>query len=142
MAGTKGQSGGYRQPMNPAPVSPPGALSQRTDGGALDGMTQPTKQYTGLPYGQNKEINDAQGAASMAGDTNPFSKFTPLTAPSARPNVPITNGIASGDGAGTEVMRDMPNYSPSLTDTIRHLAQFDASGDTELIFRQLTDNGY
>jgi len=31
--------GGYRQPNNPAPVSGPGALSQRTDGGATEGMT-------------------------------------------------------------------------------------------------------
>jgi hypothetical protein len=30
--------------MNPAPVSGPGALSQRTDGGAIDGMQQPMQQ--------------------------------------------------------------------------------------------------
>ena len=30
--------GGYRQPSNPAPVSGPGALSKRTDGGAVEGI--------------------------------------------------------------------------------------------------------
>ena len=39
--------GGYRAPSNPAPVSGPGALSQRTDGGA----TQPATYISGLPYG-------------------------------------------------------------------------------------------
>ena len=36
--------GGYRQPTNPAPVSGPGMLSQRTDGGAIDGMTPPANR--------------------------------------------------------------------------------------------------
>jgi len=63
--------GGYRQPNNPAPVSGPGMLSQRTDGGAIDGMTQPQKQYTGFDYGQNGATNAMQGEAAMAGD--PFA---------------------------------------------------------------------
>jgi hypothetical protein len=58
--------GGYRQPMNPAPVSGPGALSQRTDGGAVDGMQQPMQQYTGFEYGENKSLNDQQAGAPMA----------------------------------------------------------------------------
>ena len=57
MAGNE-NSGGYRQPMNPAPVSPPGALSQRTDGGAMDGMTQPAQSYSGFAYGENKALED------------------------------------------------------------------------------------
>jgi len=43
--------GGYREPSNPAPVSGPGALSQRTDGGP----TQGAKYISGLPYGQGQE---------------------------------------------------------------------------------------
>jgi len=133
--------GGYQQPTNPAPVSGPGALSQRTDGGAIEGMTQPVKEYTGLPYGENKAVNDSQGAASMAGD--PFkSPLLDLMAPSTRPDEPITAGINSGPGGGTELMRDLPNTVPNVMDTLKTIMQFDTSGDAELLYRTLTDNGY
>jgi hypothetical protein len=133
--------GGYQQPSNPAPVSGPGALSKRTDGGATEGMTQPVQQYTGLPYGQNKSVNDSQGASSMAGD--PFrSPLLDLMAPSTRPDEPITAGINSGPGGGTELMRGMPNAEPNVMDTLKTIMQFDTSGDVELLFRTLTDNGY
>jgi len=39
-------------------------------------------------------------------------------------------------------MRGLPNRTPSLVDTIKHLTQFDASGDAELIYRALLDSGY
>ena len=141
MAGNK-NSGGYRQPNNPASVSGPGSLSQRTDGGAIDGMMQPQGQYTGFAYGENQAIQQQQSGASMAGNPFPAMDITPLFAPTVRPDEPVTSGINLGAGAGREAMRGMPNYSPSLVDTIKHLAQFDPSGDAELIYRSLTDQGY
>jgi hypothetical protein len=135
-------SGGYRQPSNPAPVSGPGALSQRTDGGATEGLTQPQQTYTGMPYGQNKSVNEQQASAPMAGNPMPMPELTPLTAPTMRPNEAITSGINRGEGPGTEAMRGLPNRAPALADTIKHLTQFDSSGDAELIYRQLLDNGY
>ena len=134
--------GGYRQPNNPAPVSGPGALSARTDGGATEGMTQPQQDYTGFTYGENGAIAAQQGGAPLAGTNIPGFNFTPLTAPTERPNEAVTSGINMGDGGGTELMRDLPNYAPSLTDTLKRLAQFDPSGDAELIYRQLLDKGY
>lgn len=134
--------GGYRQPRNPAPVSLPGALSKRTDGGATEGMTQPIQNYTGFAYGQNKGLADQQSGAPMAGNPYPMAGITQLSAPTQRPNEPITSGINSGPGPGTEAMRGLPNQTPSIIDTIKHLTQFDASGDAELIYRQLLDNGY
>ena len=140
MAGNE-NSGGYRQPMNPAPVSPPGALSQRTDGGAVDGMTQPAQRYSGFAYGENKALEDQQSGAPMMGMPS-FADITPLGAPTARPNEPLTSGINRGEGPGAEAMRMVPNRAPSLVDTIKHLTQFDPSGDAELIYRQLLDSGY
>jgi hypothetical protein len=134
--------GGYRQPMNPAPVSGPGALSQRTDGGATEGMTQPQQRYSGMPYGQNKSVNDQQGSAALAGNPFPMADLLPLDAPTIRPDEPITTGINMGAGAGVEAMRGLPNRAPSLIDTIKHLTQFDSSGDSELIYRTLLDSGY
>ncbi len=141
MAGNS-NSGGYKQPSNPAPVSGPGALSQRTDGGAVDGMTQPQQQYTGFPYGTNGAIEEQQSGAPMAGNPFPMADVTPLGAPTQRPDQPITAGINEGPGGGSELLRNVPNRGPSLVDTVKHLTQFDPSGDAELIYRQLTDQGY
>jgi len=140
MAGNK-NSGGYRQPSNPAPTSGPGALSQRTDGGAIDGMTQPQQEWTGFKYGENKAIAEQQSGAPLAG-TQSFADLLPLTAPTQRPEEPLTAGVNRGEGPGVEAMRGMPNYAPSLIDTIKHLTSFDSSGDAELIYRALTDQGY
>lgn len=88
MAGT----GGYQAPSNPAVVSGPGALSQRTD-------VQAPMPMTGGPYGEAKEMAEIQAAAPMyaAPEVTPP---VPLTAPTTQPDVPLTAGIPSGPGPG------------------------------------------
>ena len=141
MAGTPGNSGGYRQPMNPAPVSGPGELSKRTDGGAIDGMTQPAQRYAGFGYGENLALEEQQSGAPMAGmPSASFADLVALDAPTQRPDEPLTAGINRGEGPGSEAL-NLPNRAPSLVDTIKYLVQFDPSGDAELIYRTLTDQG-
>lgn len=133
------QQGGYRKPNNPAPVSGPGSLSQRTDGGP----TQPATYIPGLPYGQGQETYSNQVAAPMAGNPIPQMEMpTPLMAPTARPNEPITSGVDIGDGPGSEAMRRLPNPSYTIQDVIKNLIPYDPSGDAELIYRSLLDEGY
>jgi len=133
------QKGGYRKPNNPAPISGPGSLSQRTDGGP----TQPATYISGLPYGQGQETYSNQVAAPMAGNPVPQMEMpTPLMAPTARPNEPITTGVDIGDGAGSEVKPKLPNPSYTIQDVIRNLIPYDPSGDAELIYRSLLDEGY
>lgn len=133
--------GGYRKPENPAPASGPGALSKRTDGGPAQGA----KYISGLPYGQGQATYDQQTAAPMAA-AQPVPQMempTPLMAPTSRPDEPITAGINIGDGPGSEVMFDRPSTpTKSLTEVMRDLIRFDPSGDTELIYRTLVDEGY
>lgn len=136
------QQGGYRKPENPAPMSGPGALSQRTDGGPAQGA----RYISGLPYGQGQATYDQQTAAPMAGSapTPPAPELPPMLSlndKTQRPDEPLTAGLDIGDGPGSEVM-NVPNRSQSLIDTIRYLTQFDPSGDAELIYRTLTDQGY
>lgn len=131
--------GGYRQPNNPAPVSGPGMLSKRTDGGAIDGMTQPQQQYTGLGYGETGETNRMQGEASMAGDPFSMPKITPLNAPTERLDESMSYGIPFGDGPDG---LDLPNRQQDIFSVLRNVAQNDPSGDTELIYRMLEDSGY
>lgn len=135
------QQGGYRKPENPAPASGPGALSKRTDGGPAQGA----KYMSGMPYGEN--TYDQQTAAPMAGKapvppTPQISMPTPLMAPTERPEEPITSGVDIGSGPGSEAMGQLPNKSYSIVDTIKALIPFDPSGDAELIYRKLVDEGY
>lgn len=136
------EQGGYRKPENPAPMSGPGALSQRTDGGPSQGA----KYISGLPYGQGQKTYNQQTAAPMAAaEPAPAAPSLPpmlsLNDMTQRPDEPLTAGLDIGEGPGSEVM-NVPNRSQSLVDTIRYLTQFDSSGDAELIYRTLTDQGY
>jgi len=109
--------GGYQRPTSPAPVSGPGSLSQRTDGGPAH--SQAAKYISGLPYGQGQEMMNTQSSAPMEASTptpNPVPASTiasaqqpqmqsaepmpvvPLGAPSQRPNEPVTSGANLGPG--------------------------------------------
>jgi hypothetical protein len=103
----------YQRPSNPAPVSGPGALSQRTDGGP----SQPIRVASGGDYGDRTDMIDLQSSAPMEGSAAPSSPPmmaapqqpmgpmpTPLTDPSQRPDEPGTHGAASGPGAGPEIL--------------------------------------
>lgn len=130
--------GGYRAPSNPAPVSGPGALSKRTDGGA----TQGAKYISGLPYGQGQETYSNQVAAPMAGNTMQQMEMpTELMAPTARPNEPVENGINIGPGAGSEAL-NLPTTKEPISVTMRKIAQFDPTGEAEIIYSTLAEYGY
>ena len=128
--------GGYRQPSNPAPVSGPGALSQRTDGGAMDGMTQPMQQYTGFGYGENKELNDQQAGAPMAGMPS-MPELLSLDAPTAFPDEPISAGADYGPGPGLDLsgIRGIQPSDPASV--IYNMMKNDPSGQLEAIYNRI-----
>jgi hypothetical protein len=106
------EHGGYRTPSNPAPVSGPGAHSQRTDRGPKQ------HQITGGSYGSSQEFAQQQSASPLAakpgspGGTAPagldLSALTGLSAPTSMPEVPVTDGAAAGAGVGPEAMFGQP----------------------------------
>ena len=117
--------GGYRKPGSPAPVSGPGQLSERTDGGP----GQPTMAMTGGEYGEATEMEQIQSGASMANSaaktqksaaapaSRPMRQAPDLFAPSERPGEPITHGSQVGPGAGQEVLSGgLVGTSPDATD--------------------------
>jgi hypothetical protein len=140
--------GGYMQPSNPAPVSGPGALSQRTDGGAVEGMSAPATQgpkyMPGLGYGKGGQNMANQQSAPMAGNPVPSMPApTPLSAPTSFPNEPITHGIDAGPGAGSSALPGLPSYGPpTASNVMRKIAQNDPTGEAEMVYRFLSDNGY
>ena len=124
--------GGYQQPSRPAPVSGPGPMSKRTDGGP-----QPMRDLPDAAYGEQKDFQEIQSGAPMQGAPDMGAMFgggggmpsiTPLGAPSARPDEPVTAGSPSGPGVGPEAIgmgltnkaqnevdaRQIARYLPSL----------------------------
>lgn len=129
-----------------APQNNPANISATGGNGQAGNPTQAAKYIPGLPYGQGQETYGQQTAAPMMGSAEPTMPSLPpipsLNDPTTRPDEELSAGVDSGPGPGSEVMRNVPNRAPSLIDTIRHLAQFDPSGDAELIYRNLLDQGY
>lgn len=110
--------GGYRKPANPAPVSGPGALSKRTDGGA----GQPVRDLPNAKYGENRDFRADQQGAPMQGPD--LSQVVPMGAESGRPEEPITAGLSGGEGPGPslppqgqmtpQAMERLKSYLPVL----------------------------
>lgn len=122
-------AGGYQRPTSPAPVSGPGALSQRTDGGP--GSKQSARYISGLPYGEGQETYDIQQEAPM--EAAPASNatmmgreeniaqanarpITDLLAETEFPTEPVTDGIDMGPGRGSTALP--PNFAPRSTEEI------------------------
>lgn len=111
--------GGYQAPANPAPVSGPGALSKRTDGGP---GKQPIRTPTGGGYGEGQALTDLQRAEPLAatpgGGATPRAQLLAglgaggnvigLDQPTQEPDTPVTAGAALGPGPGPEAL-GLPN---------------------------------
>lgn len=107
-------SGGYRQPGSPAPVSGPGALSKRTDGGP----GQPVRAPSGGAYGDRQNLEQLQQAAPLSaspgGDVGAPAPadvtegLIGLGEPTQLPDEPVTAGAALGEGPGLEAL-GLPN---------------------------------
>lgn len=123
-------AGGYQQPTNPAPVSGPGALSQRTDGAG-----QPAQYMSGLPYGQGQQNMGNQQAATLAGNPFPETELPTLTPVTRRPNEVGTTGLDIGAGADSRVLNRRPEKE-SLLSVLNNIARFDSSGEAELLYQR------
>lgn len=123
-------AGGYQQPTNPAPVSGPGALSQRTDGAG-----QPAQYMSGLPYGEGQQNMGNQQAATLAGNPFPEMEMPTLTPVTRRPNEVGTTGLDIGAGADSRVLNRRPEKE-SLLSVLNNIARFDSSGEAELLYQR------
>lgn len=143
--------GGPRTPAHPAAVSPPGALSRRTDGHP----SQIKSAAPGQDYGAATQQLQAQSVAPMAGQTPLPSPAAPqpqggagahqmpqfngpsLSDPTQRPNEPITTGSAIGPGAGPEALTFQPVTPGQGTGQMTQLLQRLSATDTTGILGQL-----
>lgn len=121
--------GGYRAPESPAPISGPGALSKRTD-------VQAPMPMTGGPYGEAQEMAAIQSGADMFAAPGP----APLTAPTMRPDEPVTAGAAIGPGPGPEALGQAEMQRNELSGLGKYLPMMEAMAgrqDAPRAFRAL-----
>lgn len=147
--------GGYRPPSNPAPVSGPGAMSARTDGG------QRIRDLPDGEYGENKAFTEQQQGAPMAEasrlappspaamepmaqapqeGTPQLPPLTPFTAPTARPDEPITSGVGIGPGPGP-VETGIEFQAGSLADALKPFISGDPTGQLARYAQALSERG-
>lgn len=152
------EHGGYRQPKNPAPVSLPGKLSRRTDGGPAH---QVKSAPTGMDYGAHRALMATESVAPMAGTPAvptpsinvpdqsagpaPQPPFPPFLRPSERPNEPITHGVDIGPGGGSEVLpvETQPGFGQqgSMTQMLSQFAARDMTGAMARLLQSARDLG-
>lgn len=145
-------SGGARTPSTPAMVSGPGKLSARTDGGA--GSKQTARYIAGGDYGDGGLMATQQGAPmakTLGGASAPMPQgqpqqmqpqgppVIPLTAPSQRPDEPVTSGAAAGAGPGPEALGLVPQAQQGGTSAKQIVQGLAAHPDASPALKQLAD---
>jgi len=106
-------------PSRPAAVSGPGPMSRRTDGGPAQAL----RDLPDAKYGENSQFQSLQQGAALSaspGPTgSPFSpdslppnpaanSVVPFSAPSGRPDEPVTSGASLGAGPDTSALGLQP----------------------------------
>lgn len=130
--------GGYRRPKKPAPVSGPGAASRRTDGQPGETPTQAARYLSGENYGDSKEINSVAASAPMAAAAT-APAVIPMSAPSQRPDEPVTAGARYGAGPGEDIIA--PPSSDTAADIIREAYERYPSAHLRVMVQRLEAMG-
>lgn len=94
------------------PTPGPGKFSERTD----KAVSEANRNLPNAGYGEQAQYQEAQQGMQQPQEVNvqgmnfndlfgdAASRVTPLSAPTAQPDVPVTSGAASGAGPGTEAL--------------------------------------
>ena len=133
-------SGGFRPsaPQNNFGVSASGGNGNKGNSPAIRAMTTQAPRYMpGLPQGQGRAAFNNSKAAPLAGNPTPQMaapqvaptgpSVTPLTAPTQRPNEPVTAGAALGPGVGPEALGITPGMTMPQGQSAKQIVQALAS---------------
>jgi len=135
--------GGFRPT---APQNNPANVS--ATGGAGQSGTQPARYISGMPYGQGQEMMTQQMSAPMAGPNQAeapsplgasLPMLTPLTAPTERPDEPLTAGMDFGAGPGSEAL-NLPR-DRSLSEILSSMIDIDPTGDVQELYDFVLSRG-
>ena len=132
-------------PMNPkAGVSGPGKFAVRTD----------KLEMGSKAYGEGVETQAIQSGAPLAktGDVRPAragdvreaagqEPVTELFAPTTRPGEPITAGIDTGEGPGSNALMMRNQMTEKYSDTLAKLLPYDESGEIAILYQDMLARG-
>jgi len=139
MAGNE-NSGGMRPT---APQNNPANVSATGGNGQSGRATQPARYISGLPYGQGQETMNQQTSAPMAGTQAPMGlslpTVTPLSAPTERPDEPVTSGMDFGAGPGSEAL-NLPR-DRSLSEVLASMIDVDPTGEVQELYNFVLSRG-
>lgn len=132
-------------------VSGAGANSKRTD---LNVSKQPVRYISGGSYGEGQEMMGLQQGAGMyqasqpsMGQANVMNALRsarpikPLTAPTDRPNEPLTAGVDMGRGVGSDALVLPQPQQKTLKSIVEQLIPYDETGEISAIYNFLVDRG-
>jgi hypothetical protein len=135
--------GGFRPT---APQNNPANIS--ATGGDGQSGTQSARYISGLPYGEGQATMQQQQSAPMAGPSQvetssplgaTMPSVTPLTAPTERPNEPLTTGMDFGAGPGSEAL-NLPRER-SLSEILASMIDIDPTGDVQELYDYVASRG-
>ncbi len=132
-----------------AQVAGPGKYAKRTDGTAFDknASRQPIREMPSQAYGEGVETQAIQSGAPMNATPSqpaamrPAVRPTPLSAPTERPQEPITAGAPFGPGVGPELMPIPPAMQDEVAQTILSLAAIYPDPDLARLVDRLRSEG-
>ena len=106
-------------------------------------MRQPQRDIPSAGYGEGVETAAIQAGAPLsatggAGGMQP--QAIPFSAPTQRPDEPVTTGIDMGPGAGSNVL-GMQTSTVKLSDTLAKMIPFDPTGETAVMYQQMLSRG-
>jgi hypothetical protein len=125
-----------------AQVSGPGKYARRTEGTAFDpnASRQPIREMPSQGYGDAVDMNAIQGSSPMNA-TPSMVRPAPLSAPTQRPNEPITAGAPFGAGVGSEMLPIPPVMEDEVAQTILSLAAIYPDPDLARLVDRLRTEG-
>ena len=120
-----------------AGASGPGKFSKRTDlPSAYYGEGVETAAIkSGAPL-----ATTASATASSAPSVPAPEPVTPLFAPTQRPEEPITSGIDSGEGPGSEALM-MRRSTEKLSDILVKMLPYDTDGSINILYQEAIARG-
>ena len=125
-------------------VSGPGKFSVRTDLPASENYGDRkamAEQIAGAPTARTPDVRGLPtGQVQAAAQAAPQAPVTELYAPTARPDEPITSGVAVGPGPGPEVM-GYAGQSEKLSDILSQMLPYDTDGEIAILYQQAVSRG-
>lgn len=145
-------AGGYQKPKHPAAFSGPGKFSRRTDGGPGDkrqaAQAMPSQSYgdgvdmaaiqTSAPLAATGSMNGVEPGAAAA--PNQMPPIVPLSAPSQRPDEPITSGIDRGPGVGASAL-GASTPTGKVSDALEKMLPYDNTGEIAVLYQLALSKG-